>query len=221
MRTPRCRPGFPAHLSQDPHATRHVAGLGEGPRTPRLLFESAACTLPRVLSEGRHRAPDPSPRINPALFVVPILVVVAAGAAFFLFSNSGGSGGGILGGGDDDVPSFRFEVDDTVAVASTDSSVKQLAAPADQAAKQASHVLSAVYTEAFLNPDNWGGEYDGVWDNFDEGAASTAQKDVPVLTAGIDAGYDSVQPAKGTLDAKVLLDDQNQPFAVVATVTFS
>lgn len=119
---------------------------------------------------------------------------------------------------------LEFRVTKSTAIATVpEVESKTLAAAAKKAAGETTKVLDKFYTEAFLDPANWReGTYDNVWTLFDGAASEAAQRDVEALTLGAAAGdaYEVVEPAKSTLEFKVLLDEKNQPNTVVATVQF-
>ena len=76
---------------------------------------------------------------------------------------------------------------------------------------------------AFLDPDNWlEGSYDGVWELFESCASTEAQEQVETLTAGVGAGdaFEQILPEHGTLKTKVLFDQKEQAFSVVAITRF-
>ena len=66
------------------------------------------------------------------------------------------------------------------------------------------------------------GSYDGVWELFEGGASTEAQEQVETLTAGVGAGdaFEQILPEKGTLKTKVLFDQEEQAFSVVAIARF-
>lgn len=76
---------------------------------------------------------------------------------------------------------------------------------------------------AFLDPDNWlEGSYDGVWELFESSASTEAQEQVETLTAGVGAGdaFEQILPELGTLKTKVLFDQKEHAFSVVAITRF-
>ena len=68
----------------------------------------------------------------------------------------------------------------------------------------------------------WKGSYDGVWELFEGGASAEAQEQVETLTAGVGAGdaFEQILPEQGTLKTKVLFDQEEQAFSVVAITRF-
>jgi hypothetical protein len=172
-------------------------------------------------SRGAHQK-----RRNPALILIPLALVAGAVVLFFVLSGGGdGGGGGIFGGGDDpQTPPFDFTVGKTVAVPTGEKTKPEDLAPAAQEASAAVvPVMDQLYTEAFLDPDNWqNGEYDEVWEVFESGALPTAQQSVETLTLGTTAGdtYETVEPTSGKVRFKVLFDADGNPVSVVAIVEF-
>ena len=84
--------------------------------------------------------------------------------------------------------------------------------------------MDALYMGAFLDPDNWlEGSYDGVWELFEGDASTEAQEQIETLTAGVGAGdaFAQILPSKGTLKTKVLFDQEEQAFSVVAITRFA
>lgn len=190
--------------------------------------------LTRVLTEGptkppvtadrsQRRATDRKRRFPLALFVVPV-VLVGLGVALFLVL--GGDGAGIIGGDDSDaVPEFDFTVGRAKAVATaSEADTEALEAEAGDIGQEITPVLDELYTNAFLDPANWReGDYDEVLAMFSEGATSTAQQSVEVLTLGATAGdvYDRVTPEKGSIGFTVLFDPAGSPSTAVAQVRFT
>jgi hypothetical protein len=190
----------------------------------RLLLAGGARTLSGVLSDGRHASS--SSRIKPAYFIVGGVIVVAAVVLGFVFL--GGGGGGlipILGGSPKPpTPEFAFDVTKVTPVA-TRNEVKhaELQADAEVAADEVTVQMDALYMGAFLDPDNWlDGSYDSVWELFESGASAEAQLQIETLTAGVGAGdaFEQILPDEGTLKTKVLFDQKEQAFSVVAITRF-
>jgi hypothetical protein len=80
-----------------------------------------------------------------------------------------------------------------------------------------------LYMDAFLDPDNWlEGSYDSVWELFESDASTEAQEQVETMTAGVGAGdaFEQILPDKGTLKTKVLFDQKDRAFSVVAITRF-
>ncbi len=119
------------------------------------------------------------------MLIVPA-ALVALGLVLFLVLRGGGGGGGIFGGGPDDTtPALHFRVTKAQPIVVTDKDHKQFDSSAAQVAAQVTQTMTALYTEAFLDPSNWrDGSYDNVWPLFDEGARASAQQDGTTLTLG-------------------------------------
>ena len=158
------------------------------------------------------------------MLIVPA-ALVALGLVLFLVLRGGGGGGGIFGGGPDDTtPALHFRVTKAQPIVVTDKDPKQFDSSAAQVAAQVTQTMTALYTEAFLDPSNWrDGSYDNVWPLFDEGARASAQQDGTTLTLGASAGdtYDEIGRPRGKIRVKVLLDREEKPSMAVAIVTFT
>lgn len=166
-----------------------------------------------------------SSRIKPAYLIVGGVVVVAAVVLGFVFLGGDSSGIPIFGGSPKPpTPEFAFEVTKVTPVA-TRNDVKhaELQADAETAADEVTTQMDALYLGAFLDPDNWlEGNYDSVWELFESGASTEAQTQIETLTAGVGAGdtFEQILPDKGTLKMKVLFDQKEQAFSVVAVTRF-
>ncbi len=158
------------------------------------------------------------------MLIVPA-ALVALGLVLFLVLRGGSGGRGIFGGGPDDtIPAFDFRITKTQPIVVTDKEPSQFDSSAAQVADEVTKTMTALYTEAFLDPSNWrDGTYDNVWPLFDEGSRTSAQQDGTTLTLGASAGdtYDKVGRPKGKIAVKVLLDREEKPSMAVAIVKFS
>jgi len=161
-----------------------------------------------------------------ALVVVPILLI---GAAVLIVLFMTGSGAKIInkvtGGGDEPVPAFDFKAAKvTVVPTAENADTKALEPAAQQASQDVVPVLDTLFTEAFLDPNNWkDGSYDEAWDEFSDAARTNASgADAGTLTLGANAGdtYDKVSPDKGSIRFDVLFDRDGKPFSVAAHVKF-
>jgi hypothetical protein len=173
------------------------------------------------LADGRH-APSSS-RIKPATLIVGgVVIVVAVVLGILLFGGKDALPG--FGSSTPPTPDFAFKKAKVVAVP-TRAGVKTstLKGKAKSASDEVTTTMDALYIGAFLDPGNWqAGSYGDVWDLFDAGASTEAQQQVDTLTAGTGAGatFDTIAPVTGSLKTKVLFDQQDQPFSVVAIVHF-
>jgi hypothetical protein len=137
----------------------------------------------------------------------------------------GADGIPIIGGSPNPpTPEFAFEMKKVTPVA-TRNDVKhaELQADAEVAADEVTVQMDALYLGAFLDPDNWlEGSYDSVWELFESGASTEAQSQVETLTAGVGAGdaFEQILPDEATLKTKVLFDQDEQAFSVVAITRF-
>jgi hypothetical protein len=155
---------------------------------------------------------------------VVVIALVVGGIVLF----GGGDGQTKTSSGgtqvDPATPDFDFKTAKVVAIPTAGQTPKKLAAAANGASKQAVLVLDAVYTEGFLDPSSWDdASYDDVWAQFEKKAATEAESHGDTLTAGGAAGaaYTTIEPAKGTIRPRVLMDPQGQPLSVVAIVYFA
>jgi hypothetical protein len=187
------------------------------------------------LSEGRHRQParTSSPqkrrpskaskrRLPLAIVILPIVLVV--GGSIALFALKGGSIPGISNGPDNSTPAFDFRPGKTIAISTSETvKAKDLQAAAAQTATEATPVIDTLFTQAFLNPENWrNGSYDSALEGFDDAARTSAEKQIETVTLGAKAGdtYDTVSPSKSKLWFRVLFDADSTPRTVVAVVRF-
>jgi hypothetical protein len=174
-----------------------------------------------VLADGKHTSG--SSRIKPAYLIVGGVAIVVAVVLGVL---SLGGRGAIPGFGPSTppTPKFAFTMAKVVAVP-TQAGVKvsTLKTTARSAAAEVKKTMDSLYVGAFLDPGNWqAGSYGDVWDLFETGASTQAQKQVDTLTAGTGAGatFDAIAPKNGSLKTKVLFDQKGEPFSVVAIVRF-
>jgi len=174
----------------------------------------------RSAGNGGHRKKTPA-----ALVVVPLaLVLVAGGLVFFL--TRGDAKIPFIDNGPDTPPvtPIEFKVRKTRAVATSESAdMEALGQQAADVGQQLTPVLNDLFTNAFLDPDNWkDGDYTEVWDAFTDGARPSAEQDVETLTAGATAGdvYDWIEPTKGSLEFDVLFDQDAAPTSVVVKFRF-
>lgn len=151
--------------------------------------------------------------------------MLVAGGAIALLALKGGSVPGVFGGGpDNSTPTFDFRAGKTIAISTSDQvRAKDLQTAADQTAVEATPVIDALFTQAFLNPENWrSGSYDSAFEAFDDAARTSAEKQIETVTLGTTAGdtYDTVSPGKSKLWFRVLFDADSKPTSVVAVVRF-
>lgn len=151
--------------------------------------------------------------------------MLVAGGAIALFALKGGSVPGIFGRGpDNSTPAFDFRAGKTIAISTSETvRAKDLQTMADQTAVEVTPVIDALFTQAFLNPENWrNGSYDAALEAFDDAARTSAENQIETVTLGTSAGdtYDTVGPGKSKLWFRVLFDADSKPKTVVAVVRF-
>jgi hypothetical protein len=160
-------------------------------------------------------------RLPLALLIVPV-ALVAIGVAILLALRGGAVP--IIGGGDEPAPPFDFIVKPATAVATApDADETALSTSADQVAQEITPAIDDLYTNAFLDPSNWGhDDYDDVFATFAPDAVATAEQSVETLTLGATAGdvFKTVDPGKSKLTYQVLFDPDGAPDTAVVTVTF-
>ena len=161
--------------------------------------------------------------------MLALAAVVAVGGVVFTLTggNDGPLGRIIPGTGDPSLttPPFEFHVAKVVGIPTNAAqTAKKLKGAAQQAAKQTTAVLDTFYTESFLDPENWtNGSYDSAFAVFDRSASEQAQVSAAALTAGAEAGdtYDQIQPGRGVIQTRILMDLKGQPYSAVAKVRFT
>ena len=170
----------------------------------------------RVQRGAKHKR-----RVPLALLIVPI-VLVAIGVAILLALRGGAVP--IIGGGDEPAPPFDFIVKPATAISTApDADEAALSASADQVAQGITPAIDDLYTNAFLDPSNWGhDDYNEVFETFASDAAATAEQSVETLTLGATAGdvFKTVDPGKSKLSYQVLFDPDGAPETAVVTVIF-
>jgi hypothetical protein len=121
-------------------------------------------------------------------------------------------------------PPFDFKVGKTSSVTTSDKfRAKDLQSKADQVAQEALPTIDALFTEGYLNPNNWKhDDYGSAFDEFDDAARSSAEQQLATVTLGPNAGstYSSVAPGKSKVWFKVLFDPSGNPSEAVARVRF-
>ena len=179
----------------------------------RTVWRASGEPLASVaMPEGRHRA---SPR--GLLIGAGVALLAIIGVAFVVLRGGGTAPLGLS------TPSFTFEVQKAIAT-SLEDGVKDpdLMDRAAATATEVQPVLSAFFTEAFLNPGNWQkADYADVWGAFTEEARPEAIASLQVLTLG-DLGllFDDVQPKYGVMSVRVLYGADGEPSLINVSCTF-
>ena len=161
-----------------------------------------------------------------ALLVVPVVLIAGAVVLVLVLTGHGGSVTRLLpGGSDEPVPKFDFKASKVEAIATGENAnVNALQPKAQQAATATVPVLDTIFTEAFLDPNNWkDGSYDSAFDGFsDQAATSASGPGLATMTLGANAGdtYQKVSPSKGSIKFDVLFDRDGNAFSVAAHVKF-
>jgi hypothetical protein len=157
--------------------------------------------------------------------IVPAVVVLVGVGVFFLLNARNDTAAGPPQTPPTNVPKFDFRIAKAEAVPTAPgANPKKLQGPADSAAKSIGSTLSNMYRWAFLDPSNRSdGSYDEVWSYFADPIAAKAQQDTATLTLGPNAGdqFSGVDPGKGELQVRVLMDKQGKPATAVALVKFT
>ena len=204
-----------------------MVAVGVPPRYPSgaLTEGSQPPTRPPAVAATRSQRNARRRKTSSLLLVIPLLLVASA-IGLFMFTRGGEASIPIpfIGNEPEPVPAFDFPppqvgIEATSENANTDS----LRETAEKAAGDVVPIMDQLYTEAFLDPNNWkDGEFDEVWELFDEIALPSAQSAVETLTLGVNAGdvYQSVEPGKGKLKVRALFDEDGNIVSMVALVSF-
>jgi hypothetical protein len=123
-----------------------------------------------------------------------------------------------------EIPAFRLEGPGS-AVLKTDRGrvTRRMRRASSRAASAAKAVLTDLYVEAFLDPENWRtASYEGAFTGFESAARREAQRREGLLTAGARAGerFDEILPKKGSIRTRILLDRHGAPALIVSVVRF-
>jgi hypothetical protein len=123
-----------------------------------------------------------------------------------------------------EAPSFGFDVGDREVVATAPGHLTERERRgAREAADRVESALTDLYVAAFLDPERWAsGTYDEVFDVFAGVARPEAQRRTGILTAGGDAAdrFERIEPRKGRLTMRILLDRGGKPVLVSSAVRF-
>jgi hypothetical protein len=172
-----------------------------------------------------HRAP---PRVKPLYLVLGGLGVVVIALVAIVLLTRKSNGGGPGGGGNQFSPTtgvFTFHIDPAQALTTAPTANADKAAKAAKpAAQEVEKLMHDFYVNAYLNTGEWAnGAYDGVFDSFSAGAKAQAMHQLNVMTAGASAAdnFASIKETSAHLKEKVLMDLNDQPYSVVAVVTFT
>jgi hypothetical protein len=168
------------------------------------------------MSGGAHRRQRGAGGRTVAI-VLALLVVAALGAgAWWFFLRDGAP---LDLGGDRAVPEFSFEL---VKVWGTSVEGRVPEEDLTGPAEDVRTTLDALYVAGFVDPSKWeGGSFPEVLELFDGRAARAAERDLDVLTLGEDSNrIEFVEPFKGRLTLRFLLDAEQQPIGAVARTVF-
>jgi hypothetical protein len=161
------------------------------------------------------------------IVVAAVVLVAAVVGGVLLFGSDDGPTTNPSGVGthvEPGTPDLTFKVERAVAIPLTPAQTpKDLADAAKAAGDSAVGVIDTIYTEAFLDPSSWdGGDYGDAWSQFTDDAATRAEAQADVLTAGSAAGdlYTTIEPEQASLQPRVLMDGEGKAVSVEAVVTF-
>ena len=119
---------------------------------------------------------------------------------------------------------FQFTTAKATGISTTagadQKKINKLAAPV---ANEITSQLNTLFGEGFINETNWkAGKYETALVVFDTHAASAAQQQIDVLTAGSSAGatYTSIKAGDSHLNVQVLIDKHNAAVSAVGVFTF-
>ena len=180
---------------------------------------------PKANANRVQRASTKKRRKPFALFVLPIVLVVL-GVGLMLFMGGGTDAIPIIGGGgpEDSVPAFDFKTKKAVGVATVAEFDKEaLEASAVQVGAEITPTIDDLFTNAFLDPSNWReGDFEEVFEAFAPISVASAQQGVETITLGTTAGdlFEEVEPDKGSLEYRVLFDEEGNPATAVVRYKF-
>jgi hypothetical protein len=180
---------------------------------------------------AKEQSPSRSPRLILAIGVGGV-VLLAIGAAVLLtrdddtpvrtFHPDDATSPSVA---DPDTPAFQFTKVTREIVRTAPGRIKAFQRTASvRAAVAARTILDDLYTEGFLDPENWKqGEYLDAFGGFASGARKRAEARPGLLTAGSRAGdrYEQILPLSGRLDTRILLDRGGRPTLLLSGVRFS
>jgi len=180
---------------------------------------------PKSTANRVQRASTKKRRKPLALFVLPIVLVVL-GVGLLLFMGGGTDAIPIIGdvGPDDSVPAFDFKTKKAVGIATVAGFDKEaLEASAVRVGVEITPTIDELFTNAFLDPSNWReGDYEEVFEAFAPISVASAQRSVEAITLGTTAGdlFEDVEPDKGSLEYRVLFDEEGNPETAVVRYRF-
>jgi hypothetical protein len=123
------------------------------------------------------------------------------------------------------VPSFQLEGPARSVVPTAPGRIpRRLRRASYVAAKDAKTLLTELYVEAFLDPANWTtANYADAFAGFAGPARREAEARTTLLTAGNGAGerYEEIQPTRGLIRTRILLDRRGVPTLIVSVVRFA
>lgn len=123
------------------------------------------------------------------------------------------------------VPAFHLEGPARAVVPTAPGNIpRRLRRASYAAASRARGLLTTLYVEAFLDPENWTtADYEDAFAAFAAPARRDAASRTTLLTAGDRAGdrYDEIRPTKGLIRTRILLDRRGAPTLIVSVVRFA
>jgi hypothetical protein len=146
---------------------------------------------------------------------VVALAVVGAAAWFLLLRD-----GGVLGGGGDHpVADFSFTFGKVAGTAVGEKASEDVLQDAAEGVRE---TLDAMYVAGYIDPSKWEeGTYPEVIEAFAGPAQKQAAAEISSFSLGGEYGrVEFVDPEKGRLNVRVLVDPDGVPTGAVATTTF-
>jgi hypothetical protein len=178
-------------------------------------------TLTDVENPPIRKGPDKTVLIGIGVGVVLALAI----GAFFIFRGKSSSTDGATVSGSASPTGFKFATAKSTGISTTagadQKKINKVAAPV---AVEVTSQLNTLFGEGFVNATNWkAGKYDTALAVFDTQAASSAQQQIDVLTAGSSAGatYSSIVAGDNALNIQVLVDKHNTAISAVGVFKFA
>jgi hypothetical protein len=177
--------------------------------------------LTDVQNTPTRKGPDKAVLIGIGVGVVLALAI----GAFFIFRGKAKSTDGSTISQTPSASGFQFTTAKATGISTTaGADQKKINRVAVPVAGQVTAQLNTLFGEGFINETNWkAGKYDTALVVFDTQAATAAQQQIDVLTAGSSAGatYTSIKAGDSQLNVQVLVDKHNTAVSAVGVFTFT